>query len=75
MRSCHTKQPASHGHLRRAGERAAHQSMRHQAPLAPDSATWQRHVIDEQAERAVMHPQHHDIEWTYFCGSAWMNQR
>jgi hypothetical protein len=75
MRSCCTKRPASHGHLHRAGERAAHQSMRHQAPLAPDSATGQRHVIDEQAEPAVIHPQHHDIEWTYFCSSAWMNSR
>lgn len=75
MRSCHTKQPASHDHLRRAGERAVHQSMRHQAPLAPDCAIWQRHVIDEQAEPAVMHPQLQDIEWTYFCGSAWMNRR
>ncbi len=74
MRSCPTKQPASHSHLRRAGEGATHQSRRHHAPLAPDSATWQRHVIDEQAERAVMHPQHHDIEWTYFCGSAGMDQ-
>lgn len=75
MKSCHTKQPDSHGHLRRAGERAAPGFMRHQAPQAPDSAPWQRHVIDEQAERAVMHPQHHDIQWTYLCGSARMNQR